>query len=70
MELYVITVFLKLNSLNSVSKFLKKFGNNIELKKGNLLILDFGLSIQKYNFFQSNGSLNMPYLKNVFNFFY
>ena len=27
----------KLNSLNSVSKFLKKFENNIELKKGNSL---------------------------------
>ena len=29
----------KLNSLKSVSKFLKKFENNIELKKGNSLIV-------------------------------
>jgi hypothetical protein len=41
-----------------------------ELKTGNLLIIDFGLSIQKYNFFHKNGSLNIAYLKNVFNIFY
>ncbi len=41
-----------------------------EIKTGNLLIIDFGLSIQKYNFLHKNGSLNIPYLKNAFNYFY
>jgi serine/threonine protein kinase len=37
-----------------------------DLTKGNLLIIDFGLSLQAEKFYLSNGELNMTYLRKVF----
>lgn len=37
-----------------------------DLKKGNLLLIDFGLSIQKDMFLTKQGNLNFPYLKKAF----